>query len=59
MYLAAIQEVIELQICNQDLDQNYKVVNLLSIYNSNIQKALEKDANVFSVLSFQTEEAPS
>ncbi len=47
VYLAAIQEVIELQICNQDLVQNYKVVNLLSIYNFNIQKALEKDTNVF------------
>ncbi len=47
VYLAAIQEVIELQICNQYLGQDYKVVNLLSIYNSNIQKALEKDTNVF------------
>jgi hypothetical protein len=47
VYLAAIQEVIELQICNHDLGQNYKAVNLLSIYNSNIQKALEKDTNVF------------
>ncbi len=46
MYLAAIQEVIEFQICNQDLGQNCKAVNLLSIYNSNIKKALEKDTNV-------------
>ncbi len=49
-----VQEVIELQICNQDLDQNYKVVNLLSMYNSNIQKGLEKDTNVFQ--SFRSEQ---
>jgi hypothetical protein len=57
VYLAAglkFKKLMNFKFANQDLDQNYKVVNLLSMYNSNIQKGLEKDTSVFQ--SFRSEQ---